>query len=89
MDLSAIRDAMHAQPFRPFSLRLTEGRELFIRHPDFIAIAPSGWSVTVYGDQDSKMSLLEPDLIVSIERFVPSSAIPGNSGPTTENSDDN
>jgi hypothetical protein len=87
MELSAIRDAMQAMPFRPFSLRLADGRELFIRHPEFIAIAPNGWSAVVYDDMDSRMSILEPQLIVSIERFVPGSLAPGTPGPAAPSGD--
>jgi hypothetical protein len=35
-----IRRAMHQQPFRPFMLRLADGRTYRIGHPDFIAIPP-------------------------------------------------
>ncbi len=81
MDITAIREAMHAQPFRPFSLRLADGRELTIRHPDFIAIAPNEWSVSVYYSDDSRMSVLEPQMIVSVEKSVPNPTAPGNNGP--------
>jgi hypothetical protein len=42
MELSAIRDAVHKQPFQPFRLRLADGRAVTVRHPDFIAIAETG-----------------------------------------------
>jgi hypothetical protein len=29
---------MHAQPFRPFTVRLVDGRSYLVNHPDFIAI---------------------------------------------------
>jgi hypothetical protein len=35
-----IRRAMHAQPFRPFSLRLVDGSSFVVEHPDFIAVPP-------------------------------------------------
>ena len=35
-----IRWAMHAQPFRPFSLRLVDGTSFVVEHPDFIAVPP-------------------------------------------------
>ena len=39
MDVTAVREAIHAQPFRPFTLRLADGRELLIPHPDFVAVS--------------------------------------------------
>jgi hypothetical protein len=35
-----IREAMHAQPFHPFSLQLVDGTSCTIDHPDFIAVPP-------------------------------------------------
>jgi hypothetical protein len=61
-----IREAMHMQPFRPFNLRLTDGRSLLVPHPDFVAIA--GLSVIVTSpQQDGSYSLIDVSLIVSLE----------------------
>jgi hypothetical protein len=65
MEVSAIREAMHRQPFRPFSLRLADGRELFVPHPDFVALSPR--QVVVIHHQDESTAILEPLLIVSVE----------------------
>jgi hypothetical protein len=37
MQLSDIRSAKDAGPFRPFSLELDDGRSIPVRHPDAIA----------------------------------------------------
>jgi len=52
--LDKVRMAMHAQPFRPFILRLVDGTSYVVRHPDFIAIPPPsrGREVTFYADGD-------------------------------------
>jgi len=39
-DINTIRDAMRAQPFRPFDLVLVDGTRCPIRHPDFLSIPP-------------------------------------------------
>ncbi len=75
MDVNAIREALHRQPFQPFALRLADGRALSVPHRDFVAISPR--RVVVINPQDESTSLLEPLLIVSLE-FVPS----GPSSPT-------
>ena len=36
--LEAVREALHAQPFEPFDLKLVDGRAFTIRHPDFAAV---------------------------------------------------
>jgi hypothetical protein len=66
MEAAAIREALHAQPFRPFTLRLADGCDVSVPHPDFVAVAPNGRRVAVFQSDDS-MSILEPLLIVSLE----------------------
>jgi hypothetical protein len=39
-DVQNIRDAMQAQPFRPFDLVLVDGTRCPVRHPDFVSIPP-------------------------------------------------
>jgi hypothetical protein len=65
METNAISEALHRQPFRPFSLRLADGRELYVPHPDFVALSPR--RVIVINAQDESHSILEPLLIVSLE----------------------
>jgi hypothetical protein len=38
--IEAIREALHAEPFRPFDLKLVDGRHFTITHPEFIAFPP-------------------------------------------------
>jgi hypothetical protein len=66
MRIDAIRAALHEQPFRPFTLRLADGRELPVPHPDFVAIL--GRTAVVASPRlDDSYSVVEPLLIVSID----------------------
>lgn len=66
MQTEAIREALHKQPFRPFTLRLADGRELPVPHPDFVAIL--GRTVVVASPRlDDSYSVVEPLLVVSID----------------------
>src|ERR1700730_17739307 len=65
MEISAIREALHRQPFRPFSLRLADGREISVPNTDFVALSQR--RVVVINHQDESTSILEPLLIVSVE----------------------
>jgi hypothetical protein len=38
--LQAVREALIAQPFRPFDLKLVDGLQFTITHPDFVTIVP-------------------------------------------------
>jgi hypothetical protein len=66
MDIAGIRDAINRQPFRPFQLRLADGRAALVNHPDFIMISPNNRRIAVYAPDDS-MSIIEPLLVVSID----------------------
>ncbi|MFI5456303.1 MAG: hypothetical protein ACHRXM_12720 [Isosphaerales bacterium] len=37
--LDKIRDAMRAQPFRPFDLKLVDGTRHAVKHPDYITLS--------------------------------------------------
>ena len=64
MDLQGIREALHRQPFEPFTIRLADGRKLPVRHPDFVAVGPR--RAIVIGP-DNSWSVIEPLLIVSLD----------------------
>jgi hypothetical protein len=65
MDLNSIRDALRQQPFRPFTLGLADGRKVTVKHPEFVALTRR---IVVVADEDSTLTILEPLLIVSLER---------------------
>jgi hypothetical protein len=65
MDFRMISEALHAQPFRAFTLRLADGRALYIPHPDFVAVSPR--HVLVIDPRDEGFSIVEPLLIVSLD----------------------
>jgi hypothetical protein len=64
MDINAIRDALHKQPFQPFDLCLADGRRVAVNHPEFVAMTKR---VVVVLDEDSYSTTIEPLLIVTLE----------------------
>ena len=46
-----VRAAMRAQPFRPFHVKLADGRTFRIDHPEFIAVSPNGREMVIYDDE--------------------------------------
>jgi hypothetical protein len=64
MDLNGVREALHRQPFRPFTIRLADGRALPVRHPDFVAVGKR--RIIVVAEDDS-WSEVEPLLIISLD----------------------
>jgi hypothetical protein len=65
MHVDALRQVLHAQPFRSFAMRLVDGREFPVPHPDFVAVSPR--TVVVIDPQTEGATILEPMLIISLE----------------------
>ncbi|HTM55825.1 MAG TPA: hypothetical protein VL175_17485 [Pirellulales bacterium] len=63
------RATLHQTPFRPFTFRMADGRAFEVRHPDFVAISPSGRTAIVY-ESDERYSIL--DLLLMSELQVSS-----------------
>lgn len=53
MTIEQLRRVVHAEPFEPFAVYWADGRELRVRHPDFIALSPAGRTCTLYHDDDA------------------------------------
>ncbi len=45
-----VREAIGAVPFRPFVVRLSDGRSHKVEHPEFAMLAPSGMELLFVGD---------------------------------------
>jgi hypothetical protein len=60
MATEQFRETLHQQPFRPFTIRMADGRAFTVAHPDFIAQSPSGRTVIVFqsGEGYSVLDLL-------------------------------
>jgi hypothetical protein len=64
MELNTLRDALRAQPFKPFTICLADGRSEYIKHPEFVAL---GTRVVVVVREDNSVMKIEPILIVSLD----------------------
>ena len=53
MKIDKIREALHADPFRPFWIRLADGGRLAVKHEDFVAVEPAGRELIVYQSDNS------------------------------------
>ena len=59
MMADSIREALDASPFQPFKIRLANGREYKVKHPDYAMLSPTGRSMMVYtvGDRAAAINL--------------------------------
>ena len=64
-----IRDLIHATPFEPFIIRMADGREFRIEHPDFILASSKNQSeVIVEEEHKDRVHFLAALLITSVEK---------------------
>lgn len=53
MTIEQMRQAWSAEPFQKFTIHLADGRQISVRHREFLAMSPSGRTVIVYQPDDS------------------------------------
>ena len=66
-----IRELLQARPFQPFIIRLADGREYRVDHPDFVLAAASGIPQITIEELDGRMHFLSALLVTSVERAGP------------------
>ena len=66
MTIEQLRTAHLASPFRPFTIRVADGRSFLVRHPEFLSHSPSGRTMIVHHDDDS-YSVLDLLLVTELE----------------------
>jgi hypothetical protein len=69
MDFREIDRVVRRSPFVPFVLRLNDGREYPIPHPEWISVRRR--LVTIVSEKDETTTYLEPFFIVSLHFAAP------------------
>lgn len=63
MVIERIRERIRSG-FKPFTLSLSDGRSIFVPHPEFVAV---GSNVVVVITKDDRVNTIDPRHIVSLE----------------------
>jgi hypothetical protein len=64
--IEQLRNAYSAQPFRPFIIHLADGREIPVRHREFMMAVPSGRTVVVCQPDDT-LNIIDLPLVTDLE----------------------
>lgn len=64
LNLKTIRERLNKTPFKPFDIRLSDGRKILIQHPDFVSV---GGSVVVVISLDDTIQEIDAFHIVSLD----------------------
>jgi hypothetical protein len=68
MRIDEVRELLHAQPFRPFTIHVADGSHLKVNHEDFVALSPTGRSMIVYRDDKTDgFQILDLVMITRLE----------------------
>ena len=65
MTIEQMRATREANPFRPFTLRLADGRSFRVQHRDYLSMSPAGRTVIVY-QADESFSILDLLLVTEL-----------------------
>ena len=63
-----IRSLLHASPFQPFVIRMADGREYRIDHPDFVLASSTEVPQVIIEEPDGHTHFLSVLLMTSIEQ---------------------
>jgi hypothetical protein len=66
MSIDEFRATLHQSPFRPFTIRMVDGRTFAVTHRDFVAISQSGRTVIVF-QRDESYSVLDMRLMSELD----------------------
>jgi hypothetical protein len=66
MTAEQLRMMRDANPFRPFTIHLADGRSFSVPHRDFVSQSPAGRTIIVYGSEES-FSILDLYLVTELE----------------------
>lgn len=70
MTLEQLRSAHRDTPFRPFTIRMADGRSFPIPHPDFLHVFPTG-RIAVVWREDGTASILDVYLMTELDLAAP------------------
>ncbi len=65
MTIESLDRAYRASPFRPFALRLADGRSVPVPHPEFLSFNPKGRTAVVVDERDG-FEVVDLLLVVSL-----------------------
>ena len=66
MTMESLNRAYRDTPFRPFVLRLADGRSVPVPHPEFLSFNPKGRTAVVMDERDG-FSVIDLLLVVSLD----------------------
>jgi hypothetical protein len=67
MQSQDLKANLKAQPFRPFTIRMADGRTFDVKHPDFLLLSPNGRTAFVFQQSSPDYSIIDVMLMTEIQ----------------------
>ncbi len=67
MTIEQLRKAYRAEPFKPFTISLTDGRRFYVGHQEYLSIAPRAQRTFVVAGEDEEYSVIDLLLVTSLD----------------------
>ena len=67
MTTDKTRKAIRTQPFRPCTLRTVSGQELYVDHPEFVALSKGGRTLAVLSAIENAIEIIDRMLAEAIQ----------------------
>jgi len=69
--IEQLRTTLGTKPFQPFRVRMADGRQFPIPHPDFLTMSPTGRTAVIF-HPDGSASIVDLFLMTELELSPPS-----------------
>lgn len=69
MTSEQLKATLRQQPFRPFTIRMVDGRSFTVSHPEWVMVSPTG-RTAILVEPDDSYSIV--DLVLMNEMEIPS-----------------
>ena len=67
MTIEQLRKAYRAEPFKPFTISLTDGRKFYVGHQEYLSIAPQAQRTFVVAAEGEEYSIVDLLLVTSLD----------------------
>ncbi|MCH7807743.1 MAG: hypothetical protein IIB60_00850 [Planctomycetes bacterium] len=67
MTIAQLRKALRTQPFKPFTICMTDGRQFRVPHPDCVAVTPNARRTFVVAGAGEDYRIVDLLLVTSID----------------------
>lgn len=67
MTINEFRAALHAAPFRPFTIHLADGRSIPVKHPDFAMVTGGGRTAHISQPGDENFTVIDLLLVTQLD----------------------